>query len=80
MHDVLYCVAVCCRVLWRVAVCIERAMDSVLHCIAKYIGQAMHNVLHCVAVCCRVLRRVAVCAWQAMHLIRWLLFVGSLKS
>ena len=51
-RDVLQCVAVCCSVLQRVAVCVS--CDT----------SVRRDVLQCVAVCCSVLQ----CASHVIHL------------
>jgi len=69
-HTALQHVAVCCSVMQCIAAC--RLCCSLSQFVAVCCGE-----LQCVAVCCNVLQCVAVISWAIM---RWLRFVGSLKT
>ena len=58
---VLQCDAVCCRVLYWVAVCVA-VCCSVLQCVALFYS-VCYSVLQCVAVCCNdSCKRVLCCS------------------
>jgi len=74
---VVRCVAVCCSVLWCVAVCLCGGASPVLaqhtcsiavYCIVLQCDAACCSVLTCVAVCCSVLQ--CVCEEQLCQLLR----------
>ena len=62
--SVLQCVAVCCSVLQRVAVCYVAERDADL--VQSLCVPVCCSVLLCVAVCCSVLQCVAVTEMQTL--------------